>query len=195
MNPIVRKAKKHCIGLLAQSRCGSLPFHNLEHTTEVYENVLKIGMYENLDIEELEPVLLAALFHDTGNAKIFTGHEKYSVIEASNFLLTQEYPVDKIVLVTNCIKATMIPQQPRNNWEEIICDADLFHLGTKGYLSKSNLLRLEWSKFLKTDYTNVTWDTLNIKFLDRHRFFTKYGKELLEPIKQENLMALMAEAH
>lgn len=144
-------------------------------------------MYENLDIEELEPILLAALFHDTGNAAVFTGHENHCMIEASNFLSAQEYPVDKIISVAGCIKATYMPQQPKNFYEEIICDADLFHLGTKSYSSKNKLLRTEWSEFLKTDYSDETWDTLNIRFLEHHRFHTNYGKKILESIKQGNI--------
>ncbi len=190
MDLIVRKAKKHCIGLLLKSRCSSLPFHNEQHTMNVYENVLKIGMYENMDVQELEPVLLAALFHDTGNATVFAGHESYSATEASNFLLSHGYPPDKINLVIDCIKATRMPQRPKNSFEEIICDADLFHLGTKLFHEKNISLRIEWSSFLNTEYSDAAWDSLNIEFLEKHRFHTKYGKEVLEPKKMENLNEL-----
>ncbi len=190
MNYVVRKAKKHCIGLLLQSRCSSLPFHNERHTMNVYENVLKIGMYENMDVEELEPVLLAALFHDTGNASVFAGHEGYSATEACNFLLAQGYSNDKIDLVIDCINATRMPQRPKNRYEEIICDADLFHLGTGAYHEINKSLRTEWSSFLNTEYSDVAWDSFNIEFLEKHRFHTKYGQEILEPIKMGNLNKL-----
>ncbi len=190
MNLIVRKAKKHCTGLLKGSRCRSLPFHNIRHTIDVYENVLKIGMYANRDMEELEPVLLTALFHDTGNALVFAGHESYSATEASNFLLSQGYPHDKIDLVVNCIKATRMPQRPKNSYEEIICDADLFHLGTKLFPEKNESLRMEWSRYLNTEYSDAAWHSMNMEFLEQHRFYTKYGQEILEPVKQENLKQL-----
>ncbi|WP_373519446.1 HD domain-containing protein [Pricia sp.] len=190
MTTIVKKAKKYCIGLLSGSRCGTLPFHNEEHTMNVYENVLKIGMYENMEMEELEPVMLAALFHDTGNATVFAGHENFSATEASNFLLAQSYPYDKIDLVINCIKATRMPQRPKNIYEAIICDADLFHLGINSYHAKNTLLRLEWATFLNTQYSNASWDSLNIEFLQQHRFHTKYGQKILEPVKQRNLREL-----
>jgi len=190
MNHIVRKTKKHCIGLLLRSRCSSLPFHNEEHTMNVYENVLKIGMYENRDVEELEPVLLAALFHDTGNATAFAGHENHSVTEAGNFLLSQGYPEAKIALVIDCIKATRMPQRPMTIYEEIICDADLYHLGTKVFHEKNRLLRKEWEKFLNTEYSDAAWDSLNITFLEQHCFHTRYGQEILEPVKMENLKEL-----
>jgi len=190
MKKLVRKAKKHCIGLLLGSRCGSLPFHNEEHTMNVYENVLKISIYEKMDMEEMEPVLLAALFHDTGNASVFAGHENFSATEANKFLAAQSYPPEKIDLVIDCIKATRMPQRPKNSYEEIICDADLFHLGTKLYSSRNKLLRKEWAKFLNTEYSDAAWDSLNIEFLEQHRFHTRYGQEILKPVKMENLKEL-----
>ncbi|MBU2945774.1 HD domain-containing protein [Zobellia uliginosa] len=190
MKKIIGNAKIYCKGLLTRSRCSSLPFHNIQHTMDVYEHVLKIGMYENRDLQELESVLLAALFHDTGNATVFAGHEKYSVTEASNFLLAQKCPPEKIDLIVSCIKATRMPQRPKGIYEEIICDADLFHLGTEQYQSKNNLLRKEWSKFLHTVYSDADWYSMNIEFMEKHRFFTKYGKEILEPVKQKNLQQL-----
>ena len=190
MKTIMAKAKKYCMDLLLQSRCSNLPFHNENHSMEVFENTIKIGMYENMTLEELEPVLLAALFHDTGNATVFIGHENYSATEASNFLLAQKYPYDKTALVIGCIKATRMPQQPKNRYEEIICDADLFHLGTRAYGSKNSALRKEWSKFLNTDYSDAKWDALNVEFLKQHRFHTKYGREILEPGKQDNIVQL-----
>lgn len=190
MEEIVRKAKRYCIGLLSRSRCTALPFHNEQHTMNVYENVLKIGMYEERDLKNLEPVLLAALFHDTGNATVFAGHENHSITEAGNFLRAQRYSDAGIALVIDCIKATKMPQRPSNPYEKILCDADLFHLGTKSFRSKSKMLRMEWAKFLNTEYSDEAWDSLNITFLEQHTFHTKFGQDILEPVKMENLKAL-----
>lgn len=93
---IVRQAKKYCIELLTGSRCSSLPFHNLEHTAEVFDNVLKIGINEKITLKELEPVLLMALFHDTGNGEIFKNHERFSIDNALKFLQDKNYPHERI---------------------------------------------------------------------------------------------------
>ena len=39
--------------------------------------------------------------------------------------------------------ATKMPQAPQNKLQQIICDADLYYLGTDTYLSKSNKLYKE----------------------------------------------------
>ena len=190
MDKIIRDAKKYCTRLLTKSRCSRLPFHNLEHTTEVYNNTMKIGIYQNVPIEALEPVLLAALFHDTGNAEIFKNHENFSIRHAMKFLQEKDYPHTKIATVIDCIGATRVPQKPNDILEKIICDADLFHLGTHAFHSKNKALRREWNKFLEIDYKDRAWLELNIDFLSKHRFHTQYGREILEPVKQENLRTL-----
>jgi len=55
---------------------------------------------------DLEPIRLAALFHNAGNTAVFAGHDNHSITEAGNSLSSQDYLVDKITLVIDCIKAT-----------------------------------------------------------------------------------------
>ncbi|MGJ8735001.1 HD domain-containing protein [Zobellia laminariae] len=167
-----------------------LPFHNAKHTIQVYENTIKISDYEKIDFEALEPILLAALFHDVGNAVTFKGHEGFSMDETIMFLLMQDYPEQKIQKVINYIEATRMPQKPTDIYENIICDADLYHLGTSEFLEMNKLLRKEWAEYLKIDYSDEAWNSLNIQFLQQHQFHTKYGKEILEPVKKQNIELL-----
>lgn len=190
MSALIDRAKIYCISILEKSRCHKLPFHNEKHTLQVYENVVRIGAYEKLDFEELEPVLLAALFHDLGNVTTFLGHENLGIDKAKDFLCSEEYPKLKMDTVIKCIRATRMPQQPKSIYENIICDADLYHLGTNEFLEKNMLLRKEWSDYLSMDYSDEIWNTLNIQFLQQHKFHTNFGIEILEPIKKENIELL-----
>ena len=45
----------------------------------------------------------------------------------------ENYPTEKMESVLACIGATIMPQQPTNLLEEIICDADLYHLSLDEY--------------------------------------------------------------
>ena len=190
MNALIDRAKIYCMGILQKSRCHKLPFHNEKHTLQVYENVIRIGAYEKLELEALEPVLLAALFHDLGNVTTFQGHEDLGIDKAKKFLFSEEYPKLKIDTVINCIRATRMPQQPKSIYEDIICDADLYHLGTIEFLEMNMLLRKEWLEYLSMNYSDETWNTLNIQFLQQHKFHTNFGKEILEPIKKQNIKLL-----
>lgn len=131
-------------------------------------------------------MLLAALFHDIGNIICFKGDEDQSINVAKKFLQKEKYSKQKIDKVIDCISATRMPQKPKNIFENIICDADLHHLGTESFLKMNQPLRKEWSENLKIDYSNEAWNILNIQFLQEHKFHTKYGEKILEPIKKQN---------
>lgn len=187
---ILPLAKQFCVSLLKRGRCGSLPFHNAQHTLEVFDHVRVIGRDEGLSEKALEPALLAALFHDVGNASGFKGHEAQSSAMASKFLEPLKYPKDDLFKVQGCIMATRMPQSPNSLLEKILCDADLFHLGTLSFFKRNTLLRKEWAMDQNLLYSDWDWTKLNITFLEGHSFFTTYGHRVLEPVKQENLAQL-----
>jgi hypothetical protein len=83
-----------------------------------------------------------------------------------------------------------MPQTPDTPLEELICDADLFHLGTDAFDEKNRMLREELNEFGDNHVSKKDWRKINIRFLERHHYFTSYGKEKLEPIKQQHLADL-----
>ncbi len=62
---------------------------------------------------------------------------------ATKFLKENDYPDEGIAKVVSLINATRMPRNPKNILEEIICDADLHHLGTNNYDVKGDLFRNE----------------------------------------------------
>ncbi|TXK70598.1 HD domain-containing protein [Mesonia sp. HuA40] len=190
MSAILQKAYNHCFRILKESRCNFLDFHNCQHTQEVYNIVKTIGTYEKLDKDELEIVLLAALFHDTGNTQTFQGHEMLSAHKASCFLNQNKYPKTGIEKLTNCILGTKMPQQPKTILEKVLCDADLAHLGSTDFQEKNKCLRLEWHNQLNLSFTTKEWLELNCSFLENHTYFTSFGKKFLEPQKQKNMIKI-----
>ncbi|WP_417886867.1 HD domain-containing protein [Zunongwangia sp.] len=181
---------KHCHAMLRNSRCYSLPYHNIQHTLEVFQFARKISDYENLSFEDKEVVSLASLFHDTGNGEIFNGHEKISAEKADCFLTSLGYSKEKIERVKSCIVATKMPQTPSSKLEEVICDADLAHLGSGSFINYNKRLRQEWNKCFNKSYSDIEWIENNIMFLESHTYFTSYGKDILQPKKMKNLELL-----
>lgn len=165
-------------------------YHNYTHTSEVVDAIKKIGGKSGLSDEELEPVILAGWFHDTGFTASVDSHEDKSIEIAREFLTAHSYPEGKLNVVVSCINATRYPQSPQNLFDEIICDADLYHLGTKDFDDKSNLLRVEWEKANGKQYSEQDWIKINIDFLTTHRFFTKYAKKAYDERKAEALVKL-----
>ena len=169
----------------------SIRFHNIQHTLDVVTACMKMAEYYQLEEKDRLILYLAAWFHDTGySSGKADDHETASVQIANDFL--KEHGADPIFAqkVTSCIEATRLPQSPKNHIEQILCDADLFHLGTDEFKEKGRLLREEFKTFSKIDISKKDWRKQNVSFLEAHQYFTSYAKEKLQPAKEKHLLEL-----
>ena len=164
----------------------NLLFHNFNHTLHVIRGVKDIGKHINLSCSDQEILLLAAWFHDSGHIVKYIGHEIESQRLAKNWLESQDYPSDKTALVLACIGATTMPQNPIGLLQEVICDADLYHLSLEEYCHLQFQLKEEITLVFGKMYTDLSWMDENLVFIQNHRYFTGYGREVLEHRKQEN---------
>lgn len=182
-------------GLLSDKLSKSIRFHTLQHTREVVAACEKMADHYQLAAEERQALLLAAWFHDTGyTSGKAQGHEDRSVELAKEFLRSHNAGEELEKKVTGCINATRLPQSPESPLEEIICDADLFHLGTPDFDEKNKLLRQELNDYGDNDVSKKDWRKINIRFLQRHTYFTSYAREKLQPVKEQHLAALLDNA-
>jgi len=165
-------------------------YHNMLHTSEVVAAAGRIANAEGIKESDLELILIAAWFHDAGYVKTCEGHEEKSIEYAKNFLQLNNYPEARIQKVLALIAATKLPQNPKNHLEEVLCDADLHHLGTDEFLEKGRLVRLELEKKGELICTDEVWLETSIKFLNQHRFFTKYAEERYVNKKNINLLQI-----
>lgn len=187
---IIESASDYVFELFKNKLPGKYVYHNFTHTEDVVEACKKIGGKMEINESDMEILLLAAWFHDTGFVDRSENHEDKSIEIAKNFLRENNYSNERAEIIFNCINSTRYPPSPKNVIEEILCDADLYHLGTKDYSDKSNLLRMEWERCENKTFTESEWLKINIDFLTNHRFFTKYAKKSLEGSKVERLIKL-----
>ena len=190
MSTILTKVSEYITKLQTEKLPQGCIYHNITHTEEVVEAVKEIGSNSGLTEEQMEMVLLAAWFHDAGLVNDFQKHEEQSAQIAKEYLLGQKYPEEKINIVVTNIMATKMPQKPQNLMEEVLCDADLAHLGKKGYNSKTELLRIEWEKIQGVKYSDVEWYKANIDFITNNSFHTDYAKKNFEERRISNLSKL-----
>ncbi len=165
-------------------------YHNLAHVRNVVELVVEFGKSENLGEKDLEVLMIAAWFHDIGHMETWTGHENISANFAKDYLTKKNYPSEQIDQIAKCIKATKIPHEPESHLEEIICDADIAHIGSKDFFDKSDLLKLEIEKREIEKISDTEWLKKNIDFLNKNKFFTKYAKIKFDERKNSNLIKL-----
>jgi predicted metal-dependent HD superfamily phosphohydrolase len=165
-------------------------YHNLDHTLEVVKVSKEIALAEKVTSEELEILEIAAWFHDTGHIVCCDGHEVQSSVYANEFLIKESYPKNKIKTIVSCIKSTKIPQSPKNKLDEILCDADLHHLGLPDIEEKGKLLRQELELKGIKKFNDLEWLKTSFNFLNHHKYFTEYAKEKYNSQKQINLLNL-----
>jgi len=165
-------------------------YHNLAHIRNVVELVEEIGKNSGLTNEDIEILIIAAWFHDIGHNEIWAGHEELSAKFVKEFLSKNNYPARKTEKVLGCIIATKIPHEPKNKLEEVICDADIGHLGSKDFFDQSELLKLEMEKRENIKFSETEWLKKSLDFVSKNKFFTKYAKIKFDDRKNTNLLKL-----
>lgn len=188
---LVSAAREFASDILVNKVSKSLKYHNLEHTQHVVLACEEMADYYQLQPEDREALLIAAWFHDTGfSTGKSSGHEDASISLATTFLQDHHAEAGLIQKVTTAIEATKMPQTPKNLIEQILCDADLFHLGTNDFKNNNEELRKELQEFSKEDVSKKKWRKMNITFMENHTYFTDYGRRKLQPIKERHIEEL-----
>jgi len=167
-----------------------LPYHNKAHTQFVVDSTIQIANHYQLSDSDFFVVITAAWFHDAGYLKTREDHELESVKVADNYLEQQGVDQETIAKINQCIMATEMPQNPKNILEEIVCDADMFHLGSDIFSEKNKLLRKEIESATKTEISKDAWRLKTVEFMEQHHYFTDYCNLLLNDKKKQNLEKL-----
>jgi len=186
MNRLVDIVGDHVSSMLEKYLPSSLLFHNLEHTRLVVEASKVIGRESDLSDYEMEVLLIAAWFHDTGYMLAYQGHEDKSIQLAEDFLQCNNCTLDFLSSVVGCIQATEYPQYPRNPVEKVLCDADMYHFTRPDYPRYAGALREELQSVLNRVYSDQQWNKLNYAFFSTHKYWTPYGQSILNKFKMIN---------
>lgn len=169
----------------------NLIYHNRKHTEKVVEAATQIARHYQLNDTDFFTVAVAAWFHDigylTGEGR---GHEERGAKMAQSYL--EGTGVDRPVIeaISRCIIATQLPQRAVGLLEQIVCDADLFHLGTDEFPERNKLMRKEAAAMQGRKISKEEWRRSTIRFLETHQYYTDYCKLLLNEKQLENLTKL-----
>ena len=162
-------------------------FHDLEHTLQVTRGALAIGRAEGLSKEDLAAVELAALFHDTGYAVVYKGHEVESERLAEAFLRSKGCTLALVNKVRGLIRATRLGTRPRTPLQRVLCDADSAKAGQADFDARSELLRRELEVVTSKKLDKREWAGENLRYLEQHSFHTKYARDRYGAQKAINL--------
>ncbi len=185
------KVKKFILKKLQKELPKNLTYHSAEHIKDVYSSAETIARLEKVEGEDLTLLLTAVLFHDAGFLRQQKDHERLSCEIAMETLPQYDYTPEQIERICGMIQATKIPQTPHNKLEEIICDADLDYLGRDDFFKIGNGLYEELCMYGIID-SEHEWNKLQVRFLEKHKYFTKSAKKLRKPKKDEYLAMVKA---
>jgi len=163
-----------------------LYYHNVKHTVDVVTEVELIGWAEGLTDEEILLLKTAALFHDVGHTVGYDEHELFGTQLVQEYLPDYGYSEQQIEKICAIIMATKLPPQPKDIYQEIICDADLDYLGRSDMIPVSNTLYKELKEQDKIGTLN-DWNKLQLMFISGHSYFTKTARSLREVNKQKQI--------
>lgn len=187
---IYKKAESFVKDLFQQYQNKHLLFHNLAHTQNVVERAKEISMHYDLAENDQFIIYIAAWFHDTGHLLVDpTKHEIKSVELMKAFIARFAPDEETLREISDCILATRMPRNPQNELQEILCDADTYHLGTKEFKATNKHLRKEY------EMRNIPepvggWRKGSLDFMLAHEYYTDYCKNLLTQGKMENIERL-----
>lgn len=189
-NNFYKRTEQYVTGLFHDNDRPALIFHNLEHTRNVVERTKEIAGHYYLSEKDMLTVFVAAWFHDTGY--LFTDpahHEEKGVELMREFMKTNSADEETMQKIENCILATRPPVTHGSLMEQILCDADTYHLGTKEFKDTNQKV---WEEYNNTrpPVSEQEWTAKTIDLLGTHQFYTKYCKDLLEIRKQKNMKKL-----
>lgn len=163
-----------------------LTYHSVHHTEEVINHALELGEAQDLTKYELCILHTAAILHDAGYLVSNIDHEKASCKIAREYMPEFEYTEQEIEEVCRLIMTTQLPQSAFDKISRILCDADLYYLGTNDYQLYSGRLYRELKHYTPS-ISNVKWLLQQKEFLEAHEYFTDTAKAKLNSGKKTNL--------
>ncbi len=167
-------------------------FHDLEHTLSVTRTAIAIGQAMRLKAQDLFALEVAALFHDTGYALAYRGHEARSARLATDFLTQHGVSKTTIGRVRSLIRATEPTSPVRGTLQAVLRDADSAKAGQADFEERGELLRLELEVEQGRKIGERDWLKTNLAYLDAHRFYTPYARRRYGAQKRLNQQRLLS---
>jgi predicted metal-dependent HD superfamily phosphohydrolase len=184
---IEKRIEEYVTGLFEQNKNPALVYHNLGHTKDVVKHTLEIAAHYNVSDREILILIAAAWFHDTGHLFAEADkHEEMSCQIMKKFM--KDYIEDETIIqeIHDCAIATKFPRDPKNLLQEILCDADTYHFGTKKFKETNKKVWAEL-KLRNEEIEAGEFREEAIQLLKTHVFYTEYCKGLLKEGKKKNL--------
>lgn len=181
----LEQLKKDILAMLEEKLPSCYYYHNDVHTMEVIENARLLGNEAGLSEEEQILLETAAILHDCGYLETYRNNEPKGAKFAERILPQYGYNEDEIKIISDMILATSFNINPETKLEKLIRDADVGYIGTKKFFNRSDDLRHEIEEVVHP-ITDRQWYELEVKYLDKFKFYTSEANKLFSEQLNEN---------
>jgi HD superfamily phosphodiesterase len=168
----------------------NLYYHGVHHTLDVISAVQRIAREEGIDDDQHLLLNTAALFHDSGYIFTYHHNEEIGIKMARKILPDYGFTPNQIHNISGIIRTTKVRSKPKTLLQMIMNDADYDYLGRKDYFQVAATLYKELLaqglKFSKED-----WIKRQIRFLEKHEYYTDFAKKHRHRQKLANLAKLI----
>ncbi|WP_373399480.1 hypothetical protein V8V91_07165 [Algoriphagus halophilus] len=172
--------------MFANRQMPEVCYHNLDHTLLIVEKVNEIGKYYKLSDQDLEDLFFAGWLHDVGYWDgVAEGHEQQGADLAQNCLTELGISDERIQRIKSAILATKVPQKPKDLFESILCDSDLYHLSSDLFYEQTLLLRKEKESALGKKIPLEEWLKGTRDFMESHHYHSEYAIKHFQPGKEK----------
>ncbi len=165
-------------------------FHDYEHTAQCVAAAESIANGHQIGEPDQTLLLLATWLHDTGYGEGPENHEERSCQIATQYL-QGKISASELATVHGCIRASKVPQQPQNRLEQILCDADLSHLGLESYWERNSKFRHELAMTQGKIFDEAEWLDFELNFMLGHDYHTVVAQEMFNKRKAKHITQLV----
>lgn len=181
---LIVESENYISALLDEKLPEHIIFHNFNHALLVKKYAETIGEHSELSADEMKILRVSALFQDVGYINSYEHYNEESISIASGFLAEHEVDQQTIDHISEIIRATKLPQNPKDNIAEVLCDANLMYITSDNGIEQFDLLYEEIALVKPNSQKLSAFEKGYIDYFTSHTYFTEYGQTVLQPKKE-----------
>ena len=182
---ILETTSSYVLDLLAKQLDPKILFHNQRHTVQCVHAVQEITDAMQLSPSEKTSVQIAAWFLNVGYIQKDGDPMECALEQFEEFSDLYELDAANSDLVKSCLSNVKYPKDNQSPAEGVLHDAYWYFLSASNHIEMCDRLRREWSHQDKL-YDDLSWRDFVCDLYKQPRYFTSYGRTVLEKRKQVN---------
>ncbi len=179
-------AKNYVASLYKKVDNKNFQLHTFARAEQIVSFARKIGENTGLTDQELEKLEISAWFSEVGFLFDYKRNEDKSAEILQDYLNEGDWDQQSIRQMTAAIHATRLPQNPTTIFEECLCDAVSYELGSENFMENMNFFKEELNRFWGDRLGKLDFIEVLLNIINTHHFFTAAAKELFNEQLEKN---------